>query len=130
MKKKFMKVVLPMLVAATMMFSVTGCNSKKDLETWVKSDEAVEYVDEINSSLAGSGMSVSFEAEGDTLSFIYTFDQIVELPKETMDQTFDAMSSEFDSAREELVKYTGNKDLKIRFVYINGDGSELYSKEI
>ncbi len=130
MKKKFLNVVLSMTIVTSMMFSVTACGSKQDIATWVTSDEAVEFTDAMNASL--DGMSLKLEADGNTLAMIITFDDVIELAEgveENMEQAFESQAATFEALRDQLVKSTGNKDAKVRVSYVNGDGTEIYSKE-
>lgn len=104
------------------------------LEEWVSSEEAVASVDYYNQILAGSGMQVAFNAEGDTFIFTLTFDEVIDLGDEeatraAMEAQADEMSASVTELRDELLKTTSNTNIVLRFEYINGDGSEIFSKE-
>ncbi len=101
------------------------------LEEW-NSDVAVAMLDEMNQGLAGQGMTIKFEADGDTFSMIFVMEQELEITdeiKDAMKQLFDGSSAIFESARDELISETGNENIKLRITYQDINGTELYSQD-
>ncbi len=102
------------------------------LEEWINSDVAVAMLDEMNQGLAGQGMTIKFEADGDTFSMIFVMEQELEITdeiKDAMKQLFDGSSAVFESARDELISETGNENIKLRITYQDINGTELYSQD-
>ncbi len=102
------------------------------LEEWINSDVAVAMLDEMNQGLAGQGMTIKFEADGDTFSMIFVMEQELEITdeiKDAMKQLFDGSSAIFESARDELISETGNENIKLRITYQDINGTELYSQD-
>lgn len=100
------------------------------LNDWIFSDEAVAVVDYLNANL--DGMSVGFEADGDVFSMVFTMDEVIDVAddaEEAMKTLFDSQASMFESIRDQLIEQTGNPNVSVRIVYLNGDGSEVYSQE-
>lgn len=129
MKKRVLNVLLSVVVATSMMFTLTACG-KKSLDSWVNSKAATTTVDYMNENL--DGMTVAFEADGDVFSMVFTLDETIEVAEgaeEAMAQVFDTQKAQFESIRDELIKETGNSNVSVRVVYINGDGSEIFSTE-
>ena len=129
MKKKVLNVVLSVVIATSMMFTMTACG-KKSLDSWVNSKEATTTIDYMNENL--DGMTVTFEADGDVFAMVFTFDDTIEVAEgaeEAMGQLFDSQKAQFETIRDELIKETGNSNISVRVVYNNGDGSEIFSQE-
>lgn len=129
MKKRVLNVLLSVVVATSMMFTLTACG-KKSLDSWVNSTAATTTVDYMNENL--DGMTVAFEADGDVFSMVFTLDETIEVAEgaeEAMAQVFDTQKAQFESIRDELIKETGNSNVSVRVVYVNGDGSEIFSTE-
>lgn len=102
------------------------------LEEWINSDVAVAMLDEMNQGLAGQGMTIKFEADGDTFSMIFVMEQELEITdeiKDAMKQLFDGSSAIFESARDELISETRNENIKLRITYQDINGTELYSQD-
>lgn len=101
------------------------------LEEVVASPEMVEVVDYMNKMLAGMA-SMTYTAEGDTLIMTLKFDEVLRVDaqtKEMMDETFGSMTGLLDELRAELINVVSNENVHIRYVYINGDGTEIYRVE-
>lgn len=131
MRKKIVNVLLSVAIVTSMMFTVTACG-KVTLEEWTTSKEAVTTIETMNQSYASQGMSAAFEADGDVLSMVLTLEDTIEVSEETqaaMGQALDSQSSVFEAMRDELVKKTGNENVVLRIVYMNGDGTEIYTHE-
>ena len=129
MKKRVLNVLLSVVVATSMMFTLTACG-KKSLDSWVNSTAATTTVDYMNENL--DGMTVAFEADGDVFSMVFTLDETIEVAEgaeEAMAQVFDTQKAQFESIRGELIKETGNSNVSVRVVYVNGDGSAIFSTE-
>ena len=100
------------------------------LDAWVNSEEATTVVDYMNANL--QGQSVAFEADGDVFSMVFTLDETMEVAdgaQEAMSQLFESQKTMFESIRDQLIEETGNSNISVRVVYINGDGSEIFSTE-
>lgn len=100
------------------------------LDAWVNSEEATTVVDYMNENL--QGQSVAFEADGDVFSMVFTLEETMEVAdgaQEAMSQLFESQKTMFESIRDQLIEETGNSNISVRVVYINGDGSEIFSTE-
>lgn len=161
MKKKLVKLASVMLLAA-MTFSFSGCGSEKkestkeettkeeskeekdsessdklydSVEEFVNSEELQTQLTSLKETLTGSGMGIEIKAEGDTLVYEYTYDELT-----TDDTTLSDMKTQLDTALEqqaatfqavatELKNSTGAKDPVVKIVYIDAAGKEITSKE-
>lgn len=102
------------------------------LEEIVASPEMELLVNYMNESIAGMGASMTCTAEGDTLIMTLKFGEVLPvdaLTKEIMDEAFGSMRGILDELRAELINEVSNEDVHIRYVYINGDGTEIYRVE-
>ena len=101
------------------------------LEEVVASPEIEALVDYMNEMLVGMA-SMTYTAEGDTLIMTLKFDEVLRVDaqtKEMMDETFGSMTGLLDELRAELINVVSNENVHIRYVYINGDGTEIYRVE-
>lgn len=102
------------------------------LEEIVASPEIEAFVDYMNEALVGMGASVTYTAEGDTLIMTMKFDEVLSVDaqtKEMLDEAFESMRGVLDELRAELITVVSNENVHIRYVYINGDGTEIYRVE-
>lgn len=101
------------------------------LEEVVASPEMEAVVDYMNEVLVGMA-SITCTAEGDTFIMTLKFDEVLRVDaqtKEMMDETFGSMTGLLDELRAELINVVSNENVHIRYVYINGDGTEIYRVE-
>ena len=102
------------------------------LEEIVASPEIEAVVDYMNEMLGGMGASMTYTAEGDTLIMTLKFGEVLRVDaqtKEMMDEAFGSMTGFLDELRAELINEVSNENVHIRYVYINGDGTEIYRVE-
>lgn len=100
------------------------------LDAWVNSEEADYIVEYMNEGL--DGQSIAFEADGDVLSMVFTLDETLEIVdgvEDAMSSLFEAQKEVFEEIRDQLIDETGNDNISVRVVYINGDGTEIFSTE-
>lgn len=101
------------------------------LEEVVASPEIEAVVDYMNEVLVGMA-SMTCTAEGDTFIMTLKFDEVLRVDaqtKEMMNETFGSMTGLLDELRAELINVVSNENVHIRYVYINGDGTEIYRVE-
>lgn len=131
-KKRFFigGLILTMILAMAVTFA--GCGGggdTKTLEDYVNSDsEAMDQID----ALQQDGMEVNIK--GNTVTYTYTFPDTyegsnVDLMKSSLEGAMKEAGSEFTKVSDTLEEESGVKEVTIKVVYLNGDGSELYSSE-
>lgn len=95
-----------------------------------------EIADQI-AALEGSGLAVSVYADGSTLVYDYTYNQQLDLSDEAVKQSIvDALKSgteeqseTYENIASVLRAIISEDNIKVRLVYNNADGSEIYACE-
>ena len=118
-------------VPAPVEISQPVVSENPSLEEVVASPEMEAVVNYMNEALVGMA-SMTCTAEGDTLIMTLKFNEVLSVDaqtKEMMDETFGSMTGLLDELRAELINVVSNENVHIRYVYINGDGTEIYRVE-
>ena len=108
---------------------------------WIQSEEAVSFVNEINSQYADQGASIELEADGDTLvmKFIYSeaiigtdgsdlTDEQIEAIQTTMEQQFESIGGLFKPMGDAMKEEIGISSIRISFNASNG--ATLYTMDL
>ena len=96
-----------------------------------------QQLDEQLSAMESSDYSVDVTAEGNTLIYTFAFGQQIDLSDETVNSTvvsalesgMEQQSSVFEGIVDELQNEVQDAGVKVRIVYNNADGTEIYSCE-
>ncbi|MGN0658710.1 MAG: DUF4854 domain-containing protein [Emergencia sp.] len=136
MKKKLTKILTLTFVLA-MVFSVTvtltGCGEPSTLEEYINSDaDAKEAIESMNSSTDEGGMTV--EVKGNSIIYTYQFADTIEADllddvKAQFEQYMESAGSTFENIASTMEEESGIDGITVKVIYLNGDGSEIYSKE-
>lgn len=133
--KRFTALLLSLLLTVAMF---TGCSSKfADVSAYL-ADESVQ--EELSTEIAaweGTGITMDIYADGNTLVYACTYDEMLDLSDESVKQSVvDALAAgcadltdtytEIVTALREVIN---GDDIKVRVTYNNADGSEIYSCE-
>lgn len=126
-----------LLVCLLLVVSVfAGCSkAPSTVGEYLEVPEVQEQLDEMLTSLDGSGVSMKIYAEGNTLVYECTFDEQLDLSDETAKATIvealksgcESQSSTFEGVLNDLKTEIKADDVKVHIVYNNADGSEIYS---
>ena len=128
--------LLACLLAVVLMS--TACSGKpKDVEAYLQDDTVAQQLDEQLSAMESSDYSVDVTAEGNTLIYTFAFGQQIDLSDETVNSTvvsalesgMEQQSSVFEGIVDELQNEVQDAGVKVRIVYNNADGTEIYSCE-
>lgn len=130
MKKNSKTVLIALILSLVLSMSVvlTGCGAST-LEEFVNSDsETKQSLEELNTN----GLAV--EVKGNTLTYTYTYEQtfdssVVSALKGSIESTLDESSASFTSMADTLEKESKIEEVTVKVIYLNGDGSEIFSKE-
>lgn len=112
------------------------------VDDWINSDEASTYMSLFN-TMFGGAMTAEFEADGNTLSMIFTLseetlgtdgsdltDEQKEATKALMQEQYDSSKDQFVPMRDELKESIDVSDLVVRIVYRTSNGTELFSQDL
>ena len=128
--------LLAYLLAVVLM--CTACSGKpKDVEAYLQDETVAQQLDEQLSAMESSDYSVDVTAEGNTLIYTFAFGQQIDLSDETVSSTvvsalesgMEQQSSVFEGIVDELQNEVQDAGVKVRIVYNNADGTEIYSCE-
>lgn len=128
--------LLTCLLAVVLM--CTACSGKpKDVEAYLQDETVAQQLDEQLSAMESSDYSVDVTAEGNTLIYTFAFGQQIDLSDETVNSTvvsalesgMEQQSSVFEGIVDELQNEVQDAGVKVRIVYNNADGTEIYSCE-
>lgn len=132
MKKRMSKAVLTTLILSlvlAMSVALTGCGGPATLEEFVNSDsEAMQALESLNSD----GLTV--EVKENTVIYTYQYDQtfdssVIDAMKGSIESTMNNSASTFTTMADTLEEQSGIEEVNVKVVYLNGDGSEIFSKE-
>ena len=127
--KKFLSATLVISLLLSMMVLFTACGEPATLEEYMNKDGEVQQ--SIESMGESSNMDIS--VEGNTITYTYKYAQtydssVIPSMAKTMESTMNNMSSTFEKVAENLEEQTEIDDITVRVVYLNGDGTEIYSQ--
>ena len=124
--KKTLAVVLALLMAATMVFTLVSCGSAEDkVEEYVK--EANKQIEPMKSQFTDLGMDLEYEARGTTIVLVMTISDYIE---DALEGQYDALSSTYDSMITiDQVKKECPEVTSVVIEIRNESGRVLFSKE-
>lgn len=131
MKKSSKAIITALILSLVLSMSVvlTGCGGPSTLEEFVNSDaEAKQSLEELNTN------DLAVEVKENTIIYTYTYEQtfdssVVSALSGTIESTLDDSSASFISMADTLEKESGIEEVTVKIIYLNGDGSEIFSKE-
>ena len=130
MKKSSKTVLTALLLTLVLSMSVvlTGCGTST-LEEYVNSNKEAKQSLE---AMSTGGLNV--EVKDNTIIYTYTYEQtfdssVVSALSGTIESTLDDSSASFISMADTLEKESGIEEVTVKIIYLNGDGSEIFSKE-
>ena len=124
--KKTLAVVLALLMAATMVFTLVSCGSAEDkVEEYAK--EANKQIEPMKSQFNDVGIDVEFEARGTTIVLVMTISDYIE---DALEGQYDALSSTYDSMITiDQIKKECPEVTSLVIEIHNESGRVLFSKE-
>jgi hypothetical protein len=130
MKRSSKAVFIALILSLVLSMSVvlTGCGAST-LEEFVNSDaEAKQSLEALNTE------ELTVEVKENTIIYTYTYEQtfdpsVVSALSGTIESTLDDSSASFISMADTLEKESGIEEVSVKVTYLNGDGSEIFSKE-
>lgn len=129
MKKISVKIVISALILA-LMLAFAGCGGPSTIQEYVESSEDAQQ--EIADTEKSSGCDIDIKDNTMTITYkyddTYSSDQVKAIKKE-MEKMVPDMVDELDDSMDELKEESGIDDISMKMVFLNGDGSEIYSKE-
>lgn len=134
--KKIMLRVLALCAAVVMAISLASCggsNGKQfaTVQEYIESPEMVEVIEGISSTFEPQGLTVNAYADGDCLVYEYKFTQQMDVNDtvvQSLADSIDEMSDTVQSSLEEVKSVVDVETPSAKYVYLNADGSEIYSK--
>lgn len=123
-------IIIAMMLAMTIMFS--GCGSQPStLEEYIDSNEDAKATLESMSS-GSKGLDVT--VDDNTIIYTYTYSDtldssVIDAIADELEKTIDKSSSTFTTLADTMEEETKIEGISVKVVYLNGDGSEIFSKE-
>lgn len=117
--------------------SDTGATQWSSVAEYLADPTVTAEIAEQIAALEGSGLAVSVYADGSTLVYDYTYNQQLDLSDEAVKQSIvDALKSgteeqakTYENIASVLRAIISEDNIKVRLVYNNADGSEIYACE-
>ena len=139
MKKTAMK-IMAIVLCAVMLLSFAACGGKtKTVSDYINSKDFQTELNDMKSSLEGSGMDIDVTAEGNTLVMTYTMDMsalgVDEVTEEDKAALGESLSSALGGASDTFVELAdelageGVENPVVRVTYKLSDGSVLASED-
>lgn len=135
MKKKESKVLALILMLAMVMsvsMLMTSCGSDPStLEEYVAQDSDLQ---EQLDSLADSQEGMAVEIKDNQIIYTYTYPQqidedVLDDVKAQFESAMESTASTFEGIASSCEEETGISGITVKVVYLNNDGSEIYSSE-
>lgn len=133
--KKITLSIVAVLMALTSVFTFAACGQSPEqkLVSYVESDNFQKQVDQMASSFA-SVLDVKVSAEGSKVIYDFTYktqieDSLVAATKETLDSTFQSMSSTYTDIADAIKKEVGVENPVVVININNADGKNITSIE-
>lgn len=128
--KKFITCITALLLMAATAIMFVGCGEPLTLEEYVNDNADVqEQLDDTAKNL-GDGGKVTVKENNVEIAYQYdetmkgdTLTEFTSQIKEAMD----SLESKFQDVEDQLKENSGIDDATMTYVYLNGDGSEIYS---
>lgn len=127
-----MKKLVKLLCACALTFTLVACGSTSTkneptaVEKFAQSDDMKSQMESLNSTFESMGLSVSVDAEGETLIYKYKYLSQVEFSEEQIDslkESLKAQKSVYDSILTSLKDEVGSENPKVTLQYYNADDS-------
>ena len=128
--KRITGIIVAMLLVA--MTVLAGCGSQPStLEEYINSDsEAKETIESMSSEESGLKVSVEDNVIVYTYTYGYTLDSsLLDAVATEIEKTIDSSASTFTTMVDALEEESGIDGITVKVVYLNGDGTEIISKE-
>lgn len=133
--KKITLSIVAILMALTSVFSLAACGQtpEQKLVSYVESDEFQKQVDTMSQQFA-SVLDVKVSAEGSKVIYDFTYktqieDSLVAATKETLDTTFQSMSSTYTGIADAIKEDVGVENPVVVININNADGKNITSIE-
>lgn len=133
--KKITLSIVAVLMALTSVFTFAACGQtpEQKLATYVESDTFQKQVDSMKEQFA-SVLDVKVSAEGSKVIYDFTYktqieDSLVAATKETLDTTFQSMSSTYTGIADALKEDVGIENPVVVININNADGKNITTIE-
>lgn len=129
MKKISVKIVISSLILA-LMLAFAGCGGPSSIQEYIESsDEAQQQIADTEKS---SGCDIDVKDNDMTITYkydeTYSKDQVKAVKKE-MEKLVPDMADALEDSISDIKDESGIEDITMTIVFLNGDGSEIYSKK-
>ena len=101
------------------------------MQEYIESAEAANAIEHLVDTFAQKGLSISVGAEGDCMIYEYKYIDQVEVTEESaqaLSDSLDSMSDTIQTSLETIASLVDAENPSIRYVYLNADGAEIYSR--
>ncbi len=137
--KRNISTMLAALMVLVMGLAMIGCGSKPTLDEWYSQNQSEfqTMLDQANASVESTGISMDIVVE-DSNVLVYKYTMTEAFPtdedslnalKTTADSQFDSYETQFSELTDQLQSETSTEGIVIRMVFLNPDGTELYSRD-
>lgn len=133
--KKITLSIVAVLMALTTVFSLAACGQtpEEKLANYISSDTFQSQVDSMEQSF-GSALKIDVKAEGSKIIYDFTYttqidSSLVATTKETLDSTFNSLSSTYEDIANSIKKEVGVENPVVVININNADGTEITTLE-
>ena len=128
--------LLALVLVAVVIF--TGCSSKFSSVGEYLADASVQAeLDKEFAALEGTGVSMEVYADGNTLVYDCKYDVQLEISDEmlhealvaALEQALEETKDTYIDIAAKLHEVVDAEDITVRVIYLNADGTELYSRD-
>lgn len=132
--KKMMTRILALALTCIMVLSLAACGGGKfsSIQSYVESEAVQSQLEDLLSSLEGTGMEMDVRGENNKLIYEYTFNTDLgdtDTVAASLEQALDSNASTFESVAADLKKTVKVDNPVVVVRYMSGDGKELCSRE-
>ena len=130
--KKLVKKIVVLAAVAAMGLSMIACGKKySSVADYVKSDEVQSVIDQMSSTLDGTGMSLDITAKGDKMVYSYKYDDLVKADgmEESLENAISAEDATFQETANELKKLVKADSPSVVIEYVDANGDVIFTRE-
>jgi len=130
MKNRLFTLISALMIAA---FTLSSCGGPKTVKDFMNTNEAKTMLSEIESSMENDMMSITIEAEDDTLILQVALkedlgaDRASAIP--VLEQAMGAQSQIFVEMANQIKSVTKQSSVKVLVEFLDHEGAELFSQE-
>ncbi|MDO4176512.1 MAG: DUF4854 domain-containing protein [Bacillota bacterium] len=129
--------IIAVVLSVMLLFAFCGCGGGLTLESYFNDnpDQKAELLEAFEGSDDSGVINMSADISGNTLTVIGTYvdtypEEVFGVMQEYFDENIDTYEDLINQEKEDLADATGvpKEDITVKVSYVNGDGTEIWSK--